>query len=290
MGYESRSNQQVAEKRIAIIGTAQSWRQTPWDDKDLELWSLNDAYRMDGFKRAEVWFDFHPLNKFFYTASGKPIYAHQVPPGMYCRPEGHHDWLGKFQGTTYLHPGYKEQYPPAADWPNAKPFPKAEIEAEFGRYFTSSPAWMLALAAMQGIRDITITGIHLATEGEYIDQRPGFEFLLGRILGPQRLRMTPANGFRIYETEDGRVVLPESSPILSSNFQYAFDPQPRRALDSLKWDVHRFGIKRERAVAHLRDAKWWQRRRLLKETLEEAEIRFANARERLQVTQQALAA
>lgn len=245
------------DKRIAIVGTAQSWINTPWTDTGLEIASLNDAYRLKGFVRADRWYDFHPLNKFTYT-EGKQIYAHQIEPGTYVRPADHLAWLAKQVIPIYLHPDYQTQHPEAANWPHAHAFPKAAIEEHFGRYFTSSPGWMLAQFILEGYREIHIYGIHLATESEYIEQRPNFEFLIGSVLGPTKRRITVKQGMRRYETQDGIVVLPEASPVLSSDFQYAFEPRPRAVLEPLKWDAHRYAVKRERAIDMLKTKPWWK--------------------------------
>lgn len=240
-------------KRVAIVGTAPSWKQVPWSDPGLFVMSLNDAYRLAGFQRADAWFDFHPLNRFYSVPPGQQqVFSHQIPPGYYVRPADHLVWLERQQIPIYLHPEYREQHPAAAEWRHARAFPKAEIEAEFGRYFTSSPGWMLALAVMSGARDVAIYGIHLATEFEYVQQRPNFEFLIGRVLGPGRVTTTIKDGMRHYETKDGHVALPEASPVLQSNFQYAFDQRPDAAHEPLKWELHKLQVKHARKLEALR--------------------------------------
>ena len=269
-------------KRIAIVGTAQSWKMTPWNDPGLQIASLNDAYRLDGFQRADRWYDFHPLDHFYYPEEGqKQVYAHLVPPGYYVRPKGHLEWLASQQIPVYLHPDYLTQHPQAKDWTHAHAFPKAQIEQEFGRYFTSSPAWMLAQMVMEGYREIHIYGIHLATEHEYIEQRPNFEFLIGRVLGPSKITTTVKDGLRRYETQDGLIVLPEASPILASDFQYAFQPRPRAQMDPLKWELHKIGVKQARVVTALRYRKRWQSSSALHEELARLEARSADVHEQL---------
>lgn len=269
-------------ERVAIIGTAASWKQTPWDDKGLTLISLNDAYRMKGFERADQWVDMHPLNKFHYVPEGQPhVYAHQVPVGYYVRPADHLAWLGRQAATipVWLHEDYLAQHPVAAAWTHAKPLPRAAIEAHFGRYFTSSPAVIMAHAMLQGAKEIHIYGIHLATEHEYIEQRPNFEFLCGRVLGTGKMTETVKDGLRRYESANGLIVLPEASPILSSDFRYAVDVRPKARLEPLKWDQHRYGIKRERAIAALRVLPWWKSSAPLKRELWQWDAYLADTQE-----------
>ncbi len=69
------------KKRCAIVGTAESWKDTPWDDPSLEIWSLNDAYSLNGFQRADRWFELHPTDKFYFRPKQqRAVYAELVPP------------------------------------------------------------------------------------------------------------------------------------------------------------------------------------------------------------------
>lgn len=243
-------------ERVAIIGTAQSWVKTPWHDGGLHLRSLNDAYRMPGFKRADAWYDLHPLNKFYHPESNQ-VYAHQVPAGHYCRPKTHLEWLANQQIPLWLHPEYLTQHPAAKDWAHARPFPKAEIEAHFGRYFTSSPGWMIGQALMEGVKELHIYGIHLATEIEYIEQRPNFEMLCGALLGRGKRKMSVKDGLRYYETADGLLVIPEEAPVLQSGFQYAFQTRPGAHEEPLKWELHKLDIKRNRLIDAIKRKSRW---------------------------------
>jgi hypothetical protein len=245
-------------RRVAIVGTAGSYREAPYQDPSVEIWGLNDGYMVKGgFPRADAWYDLHPTDHFFLAPDKLPdgtqpmVYAHDVPFGYYVRPTGHLDWLASQPFPVWLHPDHATQHPASAEWPTARAFPKAEIEAHFGRYFGSTPSWMLAHAIVQGVRDIEVYGIHLATESEYIDQRPNFEFLCGCLLGAGKRTMTVADGKRIYESAEGRLVLPVASPVLDAKFQYAFQPSPRRKADPIQWQMHKAQVKKQRRVAAL---------------------------------------
>ena len=258
-------------ERVCIVGTAPSWRKTPWTDPGLTILGLNDAYRLN-WPRADGWYDIHPMSKFHYTG-GKPVYAHQVPPGHYVRPDDHVDWMSKLSIPLWLHED------PPEGWLHARKFPKAEIEAHFGCYMTSTPAWMLAHVIMQGTRDLVITGIHLATEAEYLEQRPNFEYLIGRMLGPGKIRTHLADGMRTYETGDAKVVLPEDSPILQSNFQYAYQTRPNAYIEPLKWEMHKLQVKHQRATQALRTRKWYQSSSKTVETLQYLEAAMEDTRQ-----------
>lgn len=247
------------DKQYVIVGTAPSWKRTPWNDQGCLIASLNDAYQLQpmGFQRADEWYDPHPLNKMIFP-DAKAIYAHQVPAGHYVRPKTHYDWIKNQSIPVYLHPDYLTQHPDAHTWVNARPFPREQIVEHFGQYFTSTPQWMMAHALMRGFRDFAVYGIHLATEQEYREQRPGFEFLIGRVLGASKMTVAVKDGVRHYTTEDGHVALPEDSPVLQSKFQYAFETRPSGFLEPLKWDLHKLQIKKERTVQALATRPWWK--------------------------------
>lgn len=270
-------------ERLAIVGTAPSWKQTPWTDVGLHVRSLNDAYRMPGFARADSWVDLHPINK-FHLHDGSPLYAHQVPVGYYVRPKGHIEWLAEQSKTipVYLHPDYLTQWPAAKDWPHARPFPKAEIEAQFQAYMTSSPAWMVGQALLEGVKELHVYGIHLSTEHEYVEQRPNFEMILGRFLGTDKVTLRRGDGLRYYETANRLLVLPEDSPILSSPFQYGFQQRPRAALEPLKWDLHKVQVKTNRQMQALVDRRFWQRKGPMVEELARLQVWSQDISEQMQ--------
>lgn len=270
-------------ERVAIVGTAGTWNMVPWNDPSLKVWSLNDAYRMKGFVRADRWYDFHPPDKWWGAPDGaNKIFAHQIPVGHYVRPSTHKQWLLAQSIPVYLHPEYQTTWPDACGKPHVQALPHDVLFEEFGRYFTSSPAFMLAHAVMEGCRELHIYGIHLATEHEYIEQRPNFEFLIGRVLGPSKITQTNKDGLRYYETKDGLVVLPEASPVLQSEFVYAFEQRPRAALEPLKWEAHKLSIKRERALNTLRTAPWWKSLKQPREELIVLDAKLADVNEQMQ--------
>lgn len=211
-------------KRCAIVGTAQSWVRTPWEDPGLTIVSLNDAYAL-GLKRVDEWYELHPLDKLvFRKLHERVVQADRIPPGHYMRPEGHVEWL-KTQAATI--PVWLQQTPPD-DWPvNASRMPIEALEAKYGAYWASGPAFMVMHLYERGFREFQIYGIHLATEHEYREQRANFEFLLGSILGAERT-VTVADGLRTYRGANGvTVVLPVDAPILAHGWKYAYESKPQ---------------------------------------------------------------
>jgi hypothetical protein len=222
--------------RVAIIGTAPTWKSAPWDDPTLEFWLLNDMHVMKP-KRADRWFDLHPLDKMHFRDPVKKTYAGDIPPGSFVRPAGHVEWLRAQSIPVYV------QDAATLGSRSAVTFPKAAIEAKFGPHFASSPAWMIGLALLEGVTELHIYGIHLATEWEYLKQKPNMTFLLGRAVGM-----------------GVKVVLPKGCPLLAESHQYAFEDDPDLPKVAIKQKIARF--QQEKAILTTREQarKWYQRR------------------------------
>lgn len=199
-------------KGVVLLGTAQSWVDAPWGDLNLEIWGLNDGYMCRdakgmGPRRASRWYELHPFEKMWFRPKDqRTVYSHQVPEGAFVRPEGHLEWL-KEQARTI--PVYLKDAPPV-DWPaNAYRFPVEEMDRRFGIYWASGPSYMVAQAIVEQRPEIHVYGIHLATQAEYVEQRPNFEHMLGL-----------ARGLGI------KVVMSEKSPLLKHGWRYAYEPRP----------------------------------------------------------------
>lgn len=223
-------------KRIAIIGTAPTWKSTPFDDPTLEIWALNDMWVLN-LPRADRWFDLHPIDHMYFRKDGKPVFQGDVPAGFFVRPAGHLEWLRKQTIPVYV------QDAKALGSPSAVTFPKDAIEAKFGKHFASSPAWMIGLALLEGVTELHIYGIHLATEWEYVKQKPNMTFLLGL-----------AAGLGV------KVVLPKGCPLLAESHQYAFEEDPDTPKVALKRKLARLQAEADAVTRLAQKRKWYQRR------------------------------
>src|SRR5882672_9672376 len=144
----------TAPLKIAMIGTAPSSRMlAPYTDPSWKIWACSPG-NMNALPRVDVWFELHS-NLLWpeHESYGKPYI----------------EWLKLQKFPIYM----QDQ----SLVPNATVFPKDELVAEFGDdFFTSSFAWMMALAMQQGATEIALYGIDMASRDEYIRQRPGFFF------------------------------------------------------------------------------------------------------------------
>lgn len=146
-------------ERVAIIGTAPSSRMlAPYNDKSWEIWACSPG-NMNTIPRWDRWFEIH-------------VTLHWPENQSYGRP--YLDWLKTHKTPVYAQPMYAH---PTGELPNAIQYPKDEMVREFGPYFfTSSFAWMIALAIMEGAKEIALFGVDMASRDEYILQRPGAYF------------------------------------------------------------------------------------------------------------------
>lgn len=146
-------------KTVAIVGFAESSRAyAPWDDTTVEIWCQNAAYRPGFVKRADRWFELH----------NRALVETKIEVR---RPADYLDWLRNFDGPVYMQSAH-------ADIPNSVAYPYQPVIDLVGPYLTSTVAYMIALAILEGFEQIQLYGIDMEYE-EYAGQKAGCEYLLG---------------------------------------------------------------------------------------------------------------
>lgn len=236
-------------KRVAIVGTAETWREAPWNDPDVTIVTLNDAHAL-GMPRIDVHYELHPLNRLWIYRKGTPVNMHDVPFGHYVRPEGHIEWLAAMAQQRRV---WTQDAPPEG-WPEARQFPRQEITETFKdllfldptwgkEYIASGPAWILLNEYRQGAEEFVITGIHLATQREYVDQRPNFEYLIGYLLG-----------------RGCRITLPQRTPVCKAPHVYGYEPRLTVEKDRLAAKAHKVNQRRSQVIGDLLHSRRWSRR------------------------------
>ncbi len=183
-----------APLKVALVGTAPSSRMlAPFNDQSWQIWVCSPG-NQNAVPRADAWFELHqnlhwPENQSY----GLPYieFLKRLPIPLYM------------QDQSYCQ--------------NAISFPKEQMVNEFGRdFFTSSFAWMMALAISKGAKEIALYGIDMASRDEYILQRPGFYFFK---------HMAEKRGIKVFA--------PNESDIMMSPGLYAYSevtPMGRKIL------------------------------------------------------------
>lgn len=165
---------ELTRKKVAIVGFAGSTRHlAPFDDEEWEIWGLNEAHRQPWMKRITRWFQVH--QKWDFTKKLNKSYKE------------HWDWLR----VPHDFPIYmQEEYP---DVISSVKYPLDEIIEKFlsnvlrgevvNKYFTSSYAYMMAMALYLGAEEVGTYGFEMATDTEYRYQKGSTEFWLGIAAG-----------------------------------------------------------------------------------------------------------
>lgn len=138
--------------KIALLGASQSLSLAPFNDPSWEIWACSDG--TVGVPRCDLRFELHDLG---FLAS-EPRYQNG-------RLEQYLDFLR--HSRVYLQRA-------RPDFPYSMTYPKKEMVEKYGPFFfTSSIAWMMALAIERAPEAIGLWGVDMATDEEYGHQRPG---------------------------------------------------------------------------------------------------------------------
>lgn len=180
--------------KVAIVGfSASSRAQAPYDDPTVEIWGLNQLY--NHIPRASRWFEMHRRAMFL---------ADQVEGTDYLA------WLRACPVPVYM-------IDEPEDVPSAVAYPLANVQAHFGRrYFTSTPALMLALACYLGFTEVALYGIDLTVGDEWGYQKPCMEYLIGFLEGWSR-----AQGHAV------TLHIPSESALMKVTHHYGYDDEPQ---------------------------------------------------------------
>lgn len=152
-------------KKVAIVGFAESWKLAPFDDPTVEIWGLNELHKY--VPRWDRWHEHHDGETLGVT-------KRDLTEGEQKR---HLEWLSRDHGPNrpiYMQPQFCD-----GRFPNAVRWPLEERIQVFGRYFTSSIGMMIADAIVDGYGWIGLYGIDLASDVEYQQQRANSEYLIG---------------------------------------------------------------------------------------------------------------
>ncbi len=192
-------------KKVAIVGYAESSRMlAPFDDPAFSVWGLNQLYRH--IPRADRWFEIHH-NWDEYVIEGTD----------------HVGWLRDAPIPTYMTQRL-------AQFPHSLTLPIERLIGLVGKdYFSSTIAYMIALAILEKFTTIHLYGIDLIVGDEWDYQKPNAEFWLG-----------VANGAGI------SVGIPVQSALCRQTWRYGYQSQPESLIKMSEIQERRAYLSRER--------------------------------------------
>lgn len=191
--------------KVAIVGTAPTWREAPIGDPEWEIWSLSRNYlRMED--QWDRWFELHKLEEV-----AKSWEASDDPASEAAARATYIEWLAQAaqKRTVYVRE-------PRPEVPGAEVFPADALLARFPRqYFTNTVSWMMALAIHEGADEIGLWGVNMELDSEYGEQRPSCEYYIGLI-----------DGLAAAGEMAAPCHLPEHSTLLRTAWQYGIEDPP----------------------------------------------------------------
>lgn len=202
--------------KLAIVGFSEKTRDfAPYDDPEWEIWGCNHVYRF--IPRVDVLFEIHKIGELQakYGPEKWKVYS---------------DWLKSTDAVVYMQDTSEE-------FPNVKRLPIEQLESEFSYFlehvewtgsgvgdrnvtkrerfpyaqFKSTPAYMLAMALLEGFKEIAVYGLDMAIDSEWHFQRMNMSFLLGWARGagveltlPETSALLREAGMRLYGYEESQ--------------------------------------------------------------------------------------
>lgn len=152
--------------KVAIIGSAPDKKNAPFDDPSFDIWAISGAAYSESLhgeikedNEENGWNSIHRVDLLF-DMHKRPVFAPKIKElnaaGCPIMMQLHH-----------------------SDIPASVPYPVERVASEVGEEFSSSIAYMMALAIFYGYREMHLYGVNMATESEYAYQRPGVKYYLG---------------------------------------------------------------------------------------------------------------
>jgi len=173
-------------KKLCIIGSAPSMANAPYEDKSFDVWAISGAVHSESLHGdvelatdENKWNDVHRVDVFFEMH----------------KKEYHPECLAKLATCGKPIVMLKRE----ASIPTSEAYPVEEVAEALGEEFSSSVAYMFALAIYRGYEEIRFYGIYLMHETEYMSQRPGFKYYLG---------VARTKGIKVWAEEATRLTCP----------------------------------------------------------------------------------
>jgi len=166
----------AGKKTVALVGMATTTcALAPFEDKDVEIWALNEMHAWSWLKRADRWFQIHHSTLWQRDLAKRNVH-------------GHREWLqtNPLNIPIYMQ-YYQEEVPGSVEYPLREVCDKFFKNIRRGdakiKYFTSTFAYMMGIALLDGFERIELYGFEMSSGDEYIEQKGCAEFWIGLAIG-----------------------------------------------------------------------------------------------------------
>lgn len=164
------------KKTVAMVGMATATcALAPYNDEDVEIWALNEMHAFPWLKRATRWFQIHHSTLWKRDIAKRNVH-------------GHREWLqdNPLDIPIYMQ-YYQEEVPKSIEYPLREVCDKFFKNIRRGdakiKYFTSTFAYMMGIALLDGFERIELYGFEMSSSDEFVEQKGCAEFWIGLAMG-----------------------------------------------------------------------------------------------------------
>lgn len=182
--------------KVAIVGGGPTRKKAPYKDKSWDIWAFSSTH--DRYPRITRWFEIHALADLKQQLATKKRGRRTYP--NYMR------FMRRLRCPVYMQRRHRSI-------PCSVPFPKQKVLKAFGRCFTSTASYLIALAILEGYKVIGLWGIDLKGSS-YDRQRPAIEYLLG---------VAVKRGIRVVIPRGSKIRVPQRPKFVATRVLYAYD-------------------------------------------------------------------
>lgn len=190
-------------RKIAIVGGGPGRMKAPFKDRSWEIWAFSS--RRGRLPRISRWFEIHAMTDLRQQLAGKKKGRRSYR--NYMR------FMRRLKCPVYMRKAYRRI-------PKSVKFPLDPLLERFGRIFTSTASYMIALAIVEGCDVIGLWGVNLDRR-EYWRQRPAIRYLLA---------VARQNGIKLVLPRRFPMKIPATPPrVKKTRVLYAYDWRKRGA-------------------------------------------------------------
>ena len=164
------------KKTVAFVGMAvSSCALAPFEDPDVEIWALNEMHAWSWLKRADRWFQIHATKLWKRDLAKRNVH-------------GHREWLQENPLDIPIYMQYwNEDIPKSVAYPLKEvcdvAFPNIRRGEAKIKYFTSTFAYMMGIALLDGFERVELYGFEMSSGDEFSEQKGCAEFWMGLASG-----------------------------------------------------------------------------------------------------------